>query len=109
MTVEHFSRGSSYCKPCNNQRRKDYTARKAEEVLANEPVIVLVPESEFDPQELASTYDRDVDWIKRSLMACRNAGTSEKYFVDRYLKKLDIPFDKDVDYQARLVQGLIRE
>jgi hypothetical protein len=60
--------------------------------------------------ELASRYGKDVDFIERGLRACRQANVGEGYFIKRYLEDMKhIPRDDAVDYQSRLIQGLVRE
>lgn len=60
--------------------------------------------------ELAHRYGKDADFINRGLQACRSANIGEEYFIKRYLEEMrDIPFDEAVDYQSRVLQGLVRE
>ena len=41
--------------------------------------------------ELAYQYKRPLEWIERGLQACERVNMPHDYFIDRYLKKLDIP------------------
>lgn len=70
--------------------------------------------------ELITKYGKDKGFIERGLLACRNAGVSETYFIERYLEgnkeignasstQQFTQFNADVDYQSRLIQRLIRE
>jgi hypothetical protein len=64
----------------------------------------------LEAETLAAKYNKDVDFIRRGLQSCRSAGISEKYFIKRYLEEdKAIPLDQAVDYQARVLQGLIKE
>ncbi len=52
-------------------------------------------------EDLAHEFTRPVEWIKRSILACREAGVSPQYFIDRYLIKKPTPMNKDVDEAFR--------
>ena len=58
-------------------------------------------------ENLSKDYCKDVEFIKRGIESCRNAGVSPNYFIDRYLKLIDIPINKEVNKQSKLMQGLI--
>lgn len=117
----------NYCKECERKRKQEYLLRKEVGELVIAPVIeednyntsniIILSESEaiqtmpwLKAESLSSQYNKDVGFVGRGLLACRNAGVSEQYFIDRYFKDdKTIPFDRDVDYQSRLIQGLIHE
>lgn len=64
----------------------------------------------LEAETLASTSGKDLDFIKRGLEACRRAGVSHGYFIRRYLEDdKTVPFSVAVDYQSRVVQGLVVE
>ena len=54
-------------------------------------------------QSLADEYTRPVEWIKRSIRACREAGESPQYFIDRYLIKTGIELNQTVDQEFRTI------
>lgn len=53
---------------------------------------------------LSVKYNRDKEWIARSIAACREAGVSPKYFIDRYLERTGSPLNIDVDTTSRSIQ-----
>jgi hypothetical protein len=55
-------------------------------------------------EDLAHEFNKPVEWIERSIRACREAGVSPQYFIDRYLKKLPISIDREVDECSREIQ-----
>ena len=52
-------------------------------------------------QRLADKFTRPVEWIKRSIRACREAGESPQYFIDRYLIKTGTEMNQSVDQEFR--------
>ena len=54
-------------------------------------------------EDLAHEIIRPVEWIKRGIWACREAGVSPQYFIDRYLYRKDIPMNKHVDVCFRKI------
>ena len=75
---------------CRARLSKDYTAENIE-----------IKEYAIDTWaaavSLANEYDRSAEWIQRSLEACRLVRVDYSYFIDRYLKKIDTPINKDVN------------
>jgi hypothetical protein len=51
--------------------------------------------------ELAARYNRSPAWIERGLEACRRAGISDDYFVQRYLQREPIPRHDGADAAMR--------
>lgn len=48
--------------------------------------------------ELCDRYNRPAEWIERGFEACSRAGVDpEAYFVPRYLQKLDLPRNLEVE------------
>ena len=47
-------------------------------------------------EDLAHEFTRPVEWIKRGISACREAGVSPEYFIDRYLLRKPIPMNEEV-------------
>lgn len=98
----------SICKDCDNRSKMDATYDAS--------CIKVLPIDEFDAMPitnaallLATKYGRDEGFIRRSLQACDNAGVTRNYFVTRYLLgNKDIPKNEAVDYQARVIAGLIK-
>ena len=52
---------------------------------------------------LAEEFIRPVQWIKRGILACREAGVSPQYFIDRYLHKKPVPMNRHVDLCFRKI------
>ena len=52
-------------------------------------------------EDLAREFTRPAVWIKRSFLACREAGISPEYFIDRYLLKKPTPINREVDQAFR--------
>jgi hypothetical protein len=83
----------------------DYTAKNIK-ILSSQEAIELMPW--LSAETLATQYHRDLKFIQRGLLACRNADVPESYFVERYLKhNPDIPFHEGVDYQMRVLLGIV--
>ena len=51
--------------------------------------------------ELAHKYKRDQKWIELGLEACRASGVDQKYFIERYLDKVDVPKNVIVEQAYR--------
>ena len=54
-------------------------------------------------EELAHEFTRSIDFVKRGILACREAGVSPQYFIDRHLHKKPIPMNKHVDLCFRKI------
>jgi len=74
-------------KTCSDICRKDASRKYS----ANN---IKVIDTKFDPifdwklcEELASKYNKPIDWVKRAIKSCRLAGETPQYIVDRYLEK----------------------
>jgi len=52
-------------------------------------------------EELAHEFTRPAAWINRGFRACREAGVSPEYFIDRYLHRKLIPMNTAVDQSFR--------
>ena len=52
-------------------------------------------------EDLAHKFTRPAEWIKRGFLACREAGVSPEYFIDRYLHRKLIPMNTEVDQSFR--------
>ena len=52
-------------------------------------------------EDLAHEFTRPSAWIKRGFLACREAGVSPEYFIDRYLHRKLIPMNTAVDQSFR--------
>lgn len=57
---------------------------------------------------LAEQFNHDIKLIERGLTACDLAGVPHNYYIDKYLKKLDIPINQDVSTIYREQQRLAR-
>ncbi len=42
-----------------------------------------------------------LEWVRRGIAACRDAGVEPQYFIDRYLHRKPIPMDVTVDKSFR--------
>ena len=51
-------------------------------------------------EDLAHEFNRPVEWVRRGNLACREAGVSPEYFIDRYILKKPIPMNEEVDRVA---------
>ena len=56
-------------------------------------------------EELAARTGRPVDWIKRGLQACEQAGVGHDYFIRRYLDK-DRSAPRNADVEAAMADIL---
>ena len=52
-------------------------------------------------QQLAGDFCRPLEWVRRGIAACRDAGVEPQYFIDRYLHRKPIPMDFTVDKSLR--------
>ncbi|OOZ40235.1 hypothetical protein [Solemya elarraichensis gill symbiont] len=52
-------------------------------------------------ERLARDFNEPIAWVKRGIAACRHAGVSTQYFVDRHLFKKPMPMNCDVDKAFR--------
>ena len=50
--------------------------------------------------ELSKEFGKNAKWIHRGLEACAGVGVDESYFINRYLRKIDIPKNKEVDEES---------
>jgi len=66
----------------------DYTASNIK-VLSDEEILDTQPWVLLD--SLANQYKKPRVFIERGLSVCQILGISSDYFIDRYLKGLDIP------------------
>ena len=129
----------SVCKVCENKSRTERRKQALEQIreLCEETGIKLVevandlPDSaQYDAscikilhepeifedmpwlfaETLAAKYQKDLGFIQRGLEACRLAGVGNSYFVRRYLDEdKSVPLHEGVDYQSRIIQGMIVE
>lgn len=58
---------------------------------------VLIP-------HLADKYGKDEGCVRRAVKACREAGVSVSYYVDRYCKRLGIPIHDGVNAASMIIQ-----
>ncbi len=78
----------------------DYTADSIRIKTADERF--LDPTYDWELAEsLAVEYGKPKTWISRSIQACRDAGASPQYFIDRYILKKPIPMDESIDAAFR--------
>ena len=88
---------------CDNCRKKYGRAYNASSIkIHNEEFDQIMDWKLAD--DLSQEYIKPVEWIKRSIKACREAGESPQYFIDRYLDKKDIPKNLEVEKQSLIIQ-----
>jgi len=58
---------------------------------------------------LAETFHKDEKLIQRGLTACKLAGVDYSYYIDKYLKQLDIPLNEDVNAIYRELMNKARK
>ena len=81
-----------------------YTASNI--VIMGEPERISNPMFDWElAEDLAHEFTRPVEWIKRGILACREAGITPLYFIDRYLLRKSLLMNKDVDQASRAIQG----
>ncbi len=87
-------------KTCDTPPGGAYTASNI--VIMGEPERFDNPMFDWElAEDLAHEFTRPVEWIKRSFLACREAGVSPEYFIDRYLLKKPTPINWEVDQAFR--------
>lgn len=47
-------------------------------------------------EDLAHEFNRPVEWVRRGILACREAGVSPEYFIERYILRKSIPMNEEV-------------
>ena len=87
-------------KTCDTLPEQPYTASNIVIMGASERMSNPMFDWEL-AEELARDFTCPVDWIRRSILACREADVSPQYFIDRYLHKKPIEMNRDVDKAAR--------
>ncbi len=87
-------------KTCDTPPEHAYTASSIVILGASECISNPMFDWEL-AEDLAHEFTCPVEWIKRSILACREAGVSPKYFIDRYLLQKPIPINKEVDQAFR--------
>ena len=81
---------------CDTPPGDAYTASNI--VVKGESECISNPMSDWEwAEDLAHEFTLPSAWIKRGLLACREAGVSPEYFIDRYLHRKLIPMDTEVD------------
>ncbi len=91
-------------KTCDTPPGGAYTASNI--VIMGEPERISNPMFDWElAEDLAHEYTSPVEWIKRSIRACREAGITPQYFIDRYLLRKSLPKNKDVDQASRAIQA----
>jgi hypothetical protein len=92
--------------PCNHQKTCDtspegaYTASSI--AILSDTERISNPTFDWElAQQLAGDFCRHVEFIERSILACREAGVSPEYFIDRYLLLKPIPMNEEVDQAFR--------
>ena len=88
----------------NTHPRQAYTASSIAILSDTE----LMSDPSFDWElvlRLAVDFPRPAEWIERGIAACRDAGVSPQYFIDRYLHRKQIPMNLDVDQSFRNLFG----
>ena len=89
-------------KTCDTPPGGAYTASNI--VIMGEPERICNPMFDWElAEDLAHEFTRPAEWIKRSFLACREAGVSPEYFIDRYLLRIPLPMNKDVDQASRTI------
>ena len=82
---------------CRKKYKREYNAGS-----------ITFHEEKFDPimdwrhaENWAAQYNTPIEWLERAIKYCRLAGESPQYVEDRYLKKIDIPINREIDRIAR--------
>jgi len=47
-------------------------------------------------EELAKKYKKNVEWVRRGLMACEQVGIPSQFFIDKYLEDKDLPKNEEM-------------
>lgn len=74
---------------------------------------ILKPEEAIDrfdwlkAEELAKEYTCPLEWVKRGFEASRRLGISPEHFINKYVRKLDIP--KDIEFESVFIELLNEE
>ena len=88
-------------KSCSDKCRKESSRRYSSDNIK-------INHDKFDQrydwrlaEELSLQYTKPIDWIRRSIKACRLSGITPEYFINKYLKKEDIEINELVDKNMR--------
>lgn len=89
-------------KPRNTPAEQAYTASSI--AILSDSMRMSNPTFDWElAQQLAEDFCRPFEWVRRSLAACRDAGAEPQYFIDRYLHRMPIPMNLEVDQAFREV------
>lgn len=95
------STGQKFCSiKCKNQY--NYNSKSIKVLKDKE----LITDPRFDwklSEDLSIQYNKPIEWIKRGLLSCRNAGVEIDYFINKYLLKQDIEINKEVIRESILI------
>jgi len=91
---------SRLSKTCDTPTGGAYTASSI--VIMGASECISNPKFDWEwAEDLAHEFTRPSAWIKRGFLACREAGVSPEYFIDRYLHRKLIPKNIEVDQSFR--------
>jgi len=89
-------------KTCDTSPGEAYTASNI--VIKGASECISNPMFDWElAEDLAHEFIRPAAWIKRGFLACREAGVSLEYFIDRYLHRKLIPMNIEVDQTFRML------
>lgn len=83
---------------------KDWAEGIKSEVVQDDMVVDDPADDGVLILHLAEKYVKDADVVSRGIKACREAGVSVQYYIDRYCKRLDVPINLDVDLASMKIQ-----
>ena len=98
---ENFESKRPVAKSCSDKCRKESSRRYSADNMK-------INKEKFDQrydwrlaEDLATKYTKPIEWIRRSIKACRLSGVSPEYFIDKYLMKKDIEKNELVSENMR--------
>lgn len=95
-----FEPSRNDAKTCSDSCRKQLSRYSSKNIK----IIDIKFDQRFDwklAEDIAREYVRPIEWIRRSIKACRLAGVSPEYFIDKYILKLDRKMNESVDEEMR--------
>ena len=99
MSVKGSGKKAKYCSDKCRMKQNRYNAKS---IKIHDIKYDVIYDWELI-EDLSLRYTKDKDWIRRGVLACRNADVSPEYFINKYLECKDIPTNQRVNEEARKI------
>ena len=92
---------------CSQKCKKRYSRANDTYTANNIKVLHDLHDEKYDwvlVKTIAHEYNKPVELVERSVKACRIAGVSPQYFIDKYILHKTLPIDDAVQHASRELQ-----